>query len=619
MRLRPRNLRTRLTLWYVAMLASLLVLAWGGTCLLLFLQLRSQLDHFAVQEIETVEGLFYFAPDGQLHMREDYHNHPESKDLIERYLEVLEPDGTVLLRNERLGVRTLDGPTFAGEGVGGYSQRTARLSDGTPVRLVSRVHILEGRRVLIRLAHDEGPLLARMRDLLLASLIVLPVVLACAGFAGYSLAKRALAPIEEMARRAQEITPERLDARLANDYSDDELRRLAGVFNDTLARLEQAFEQLRRFTADVSHELRTPLAMIRSVGEVGLQKDGGRAEYRDIVGSMLEEVNRLTSLLDNLLTISRADAGHIRLHRTTVPVLQLVRESVAIFEILIEEKALRVTVTGDENAQAEGDYVFLRQAFVNVIHNAVKYSPVGGAIDVRLSNSHGELEGGDRGPRPRDSARRSAQGVRPLLSGRQGPLARIGRCGAGALDREVGGRSPRGRDHPGEPAERRLHVPCPSAELRERADPYPVIMDARQWSKAAWALALVFASLPLMGRFVMGDWEFIGAAEIACLLLLVGGYFHVRSRRYLTKPDPATLLDRANEFARSGRSDKAIALLSKTIRQSPRLWQAYQYRGQLRMRRGEFTLAAVDFSDAIRLAPEEAHLHELLEDAAKNS
>ena len=100
-----------------------------------------------------------------------------------------------------------------------------------------------------------------------------------------------------------------------------------GVFNDTLARLEKAFEQLRRFTSDASHELRTPLAMIRSVGEVGLQKDGTRAEYRDIVGSMLEEVNRMTSLLDNLLTISRADSGHIQLHRAVVPVLTLVRGS----------------------------------------------------------------------------------------------------------------------------------------------------------------------------------------------------------------------------------------------------------------------------------------------------
>jgi heavy metal sensor kinase len=401
MRLRPRHLRTRLTLWYVAVLASLLVLAWGGTCALLFWQLRSQLDHFAVQEIETVEGLFYFTPDGQLHMREDYHNHPESKDVIERYLEVLTADGAVLLRNERLGSRMLGGEIFAGEGVGGYSQRTARLSDGTPVRLVSRVHVLDGHRILIRLAHSEEPLLLRMKDLLLASLVVLPVVLAAAGFAGYSLARRALSPIEQMARRAQEITPERLDARLASDYSDDELRQLAGVFNDTLARLEKAFEQLRRFTADASHELRTPLAMIRSVGEVGLQKDGTRAEYRDIVGSMLEEVNRLTSLLDSLLTISRADSGHIQLHRTPVPVLALVRDAAAIFEILIEEKALRLSVEGEESAQVEGDRMFLRQAFVNVIHNAVKYSPVGGLIDARVRTGEEGLvvvEIADHGP-----------------------------------------------------------------------------------------------------------------------------------------------------------------------------------------------------------------------------
>ncbi len=401
MRLRPRNLRTRLTLWYVAMLASLLVLAWGGTCGLLFWQLRSQLDHFSIQEIETVEGLFYFTPDGALHMHEDYHNHPESKDVIERYLEVLSPEGVVLLRNERLGGRTLDGAAFAREGIGGYSERTARLSDGTLVRLVSRVHVLEGRRILIRLGHSEEPLLSRMKDILLASLLVLPVVLAAAGLAGYSLARRALNPIEQMARRAQEITPERLDARLANDYSDDELRQLAGVFNDTLARLEKAFEQLRRFTADASHELRTPLAMIRSVGEVGLQKDGTRAEYRDIVGSMLEEVNRLTSLIDNLLTISRADSGHIQLHRTVVPVLALAREAAALFEILLEEKSQRLTVEGDAGARVEGDPVFLRQALVNVIHNAVKYSPAGEAISVVVRSAPGNsvvVEIQDHGP-----------------------------------------------------------------------------------------------------------------------------------------------------------------------------------------------------------------------------
>jgi heavy metal sensor kinase len=390
MRLRPRHLRTRLTLWYVSGLAALLVLAWAGTCALLFWQLRSQLGHFSVQEIETVEGLLYFTPQGQLRLKDDYHNHPESKEVIERYLEVRGPDGRVLFRNDRLGTLSLGGAPFAGEGIGGYSERSERLSDGTRVRVVSRLHELDGHALLIRLAHSEEPLYSRLRELFLASLVVLPAVLLIAWLAGYALARRALRPIEKMARESREITPEKLHARLPVDGANDELGQLATVFNETLARLEQAFEQLRRFTSDASHELRTPLAMIRSVGEVGLQKDGSRAEYRDIIGSMLEEVNRLTSLIDNLLTISRADSGGIQLHRTRIAVMALVRDAAGLFEILTEEKSQRLEIEGDEDAWVEGDPILLWQALVNVIHNAVKYSPGGETISVKVRN--GELD-----------------------------------------------------------------------------------------------------------------------------------------------------------------------------------------------------------------------------------
>ena len=144
-------------------------------------------------------------------------------------------------------------------------------------------------------------------------------------------------------------------------------------------------------------------------------------------------------------------------------------------------------------------------------------------------------------------------------------------------------------------------------------------MDARRWSRAAWALALLFGSLPLAGRLVLGGWEFVSAGEIACLLILAGAYFHLRSRRFATKPDPATLLDTANRLAASGRPDRALAVLTRTIRHSPRLWQAYQYRGELRLRVGDRLLAAQDFSEAIRLAPDEPHLQVLLEEATKNS
>lgn len=398
--LRPTHLRARLTLWYVCVLAGLLILAWTGTFALLFWQLRNQLDYFSVQEVETVEGLMYFTPQGKLMVREDYHNHPESKAVIDRFVEVLSPNGAVLYRNARLDGRSLGGAPFRGEGVGGYSIRSWRLNDGTRVRMVSRVHSLDGHPLLIRLGHTEEPLWSRIRELSLASMFVLPLVLAAAGVAGYGLARRALGPIEEMARRAREITPQRLHERLPNADTADELGQLARVFNEMLERLEKAFEQLRRFTSDASHELRTPLASIRSVGEVGLQKDGSRDEYRDIIGSMLEEVNRLTSLVDNLLTISRADAGSLQLHKARVPLMDLAREAAALFEILAEEKSLRIELEGDESIAVVGDRLFLRQALMNVLHNAVKYSPVGGTIRLRVREDAGNLtmEIEDAGP-----------------------------------------------------------------------------------------------------------------------------------------------------------------------------------------------------------------------------
>jgi heavy metal sensor kinase len=400
-RLRPRHLRTRLTLWYVSGLAIPLALTWAGTCGVLFWQLRNQLGHLSVEEIETVEGLLYFTPAGELRLRDDYHNHPESKYVIERYLEIHSAEGPVLYRNERLGNRSLGGAPAPGEGVGGYSERSDRLSDGTRARVVSRVHTTEGRPLLIRLGHSEEPLYERLRDFTLAFLVILPIVLLNAWLVGYALARRALRPIEEMTHKAQEITPDKLDARLPADDADDELGQLARVFNQTLARLEQAFKQLRRFTADASHELRTPLAMIRSVGEVGLQKNASQMEYRDIIGSMLEEVNRLTSLIDILLTISRADSGHIQLHRTKVPVLALARECAALFEILTEEKSQVLQVSGDATAEVDGDPIFLRQALVNIIHNALKYSPIGETISVAVRDGKGDrvvIEIKDNGP-----------------------------------------------------------------------------------------------------------------------------------------------------------------------------------------------------------------------------
>src|SRR5438876_5408220 len=193
-----------------------------------------------------------------------------------------------------------------------------------------------------------------------------------------------------MSERARSINAERLNDRLPVDNPDDELGRLATVFNDTLTRLEASFEQLRRFTADASHELRTPLTAIRSVGEVGLQKTGEVSDYVDIIGSMLEEVSRLTRLVESLLTISRADAGHVPIHRADIRLMDLVREAAGLLEVLAEEKNQTLAVEGDPELVISADRLILRQAFVNVIDNAVKYSPLRATIMVIVASAGGE-------------------------------------------------------------------------------------------------------------------------------------------------------------------------------------------------------------------------------------
>jgi tetratricopeptide (TPR) repeat protein len=134
---------------------------------------------------------------------------------------------------------------------------------------------------------------------------------------------------------------------------------------------------------------------------------------------------------------------------------------------------------------------------------------------------------------------------------------------------------------------------------------------ARQWSRSAFALAALFASFPIVGRVLLGEWAFEGSAGIAGLWLFAGVYLHIRSRRLRATPDGAALLDEAIQLAHAGDLEHASQVLERAISENPRLWQAYQYRGELRLAAGEVAGAAADFDRAIEIAPAEPHLYEL--------
>lgn len=375
-------IRTRLTIWYVLVLGGALLVFAAATAGVLYWQLSRQLTRFLIQDIETVEGLLFFDRGGTLQLNEEYHNHAESRKVLERLLEVLSPDGTLLYRNWRLGTNRLGGAPFPGEGIGGYSPRTIGTNDGSRVLIVSRRHVMGGHPVVIRIGYRKDTVSSQIWEFLTASFTAMPLALLVVAIFGFQLARRSLAPMVDMARLAELITAENLHERLPIANPRDEIGQLGGVINELLDRLDRAFAQLRRFTSDASHELRTPLAAIRSVGEVSLQEHRTPEAYRDTIGSMLEEVTRLTSLVENLLTISRADAGQIELKFSVFSPHELVKEVVSLMEVLAEEHGQQIVVAGDSSARIKGDRLLLRQALVNILHNATKFSPHGGKITV---------------------------------------------------------------------------------------------------------------------------------------------------------------------------------------------------------------------------------------------
>jgi heavy metal sensor kinase len=234
---------------------------------------------------------------------------------------------------------------------------------------------------------------------ILAAGIPLAAALAVAG--GYFLAGRALAPVGAMADKAQKITADSLGERLPVLNPQDEFGRLAIVFNDTLSRLNDSFDRLRRFTADASHELRTPLTSMRSVGEVALQGTLTPAKYREVIGSMLEEVSRLTHLVDSLLLLTRADSGTTQPARERVELSALTGSVADHLRILAEEKQQSLSVDAPARVETLCDPAILRLGLMNLLHNAIKYTPAGGAIHVRaMAGESGQplIEVQDSGP-----------------------------------------------------------------------------------------------------------------------------------------------------------------------------------------------------------------------------
>ncbi len=377
-------MRARLTLWYAGVLTLIVCIFSAGILLFVQARLYDGLDAQLGREIATIDKVYREEPE-------------ELKDLASHW-------GLILFQVDERGSIRYQTEAWEREGLAHALQPDGPASALTwkaPNGRHFRVQNVSGSSHHVVAAIDETPLRDTLWTLAIILVMGIPFAVGLAIAGGYFLAGRVLSPVGAMADKAREITAESLAERLPVDNVEDEFGRLATVFNDTLSRLQDAFERLRRFTADASHELRTPLTAMRSVGEVALRNPLDARAYRDVIGSMLEEVDRLTRLVESLLTLTRADSGKIQLASEVLDLGALAGNVVDQLRVLADEKQQDLQLRAPASVHAMADGALIRHALMNLMHNAIKYTPVGGTITVELkatNSGQAVIEVGDTGP-----------------------------------------------------------------------------------------------------------------------------------------------------------------------------------------------------------------------------
>jgi heavy metal sensor kinase len=399
-RLRPRSLRARLTLWFTAALGGLLVVLGAVAVVLLDRGLRATADASLESLANAVAQSSRAPAPGGLAGALRALLGPA---VAERFYQLLDPLGRPDPRLAPPSHLTLPlGPdTLRNAARGEATFETVRLPHApAPIRVLTAPVMEGGRPVqLVQVGMSlEVVEAARTRFLwVLAGL--LPAALAAAAAGGWFLAGRALAPVDTMVDTARRIGAEDLSQRLVSDDPHDELGRLAAVLNDMLSRLERSFASARQFSADAAHELRTPLTILRGELEVALAAGPSDGTIRRTFESCLEEVGRLTSLVEDLLFLARADAGAFTLPQERVDLAQLVCDAAPALEVLAARGRVGLAVE-PAAARVMGSGPMLFRVVFNLAENAIKHAGPGAhvAVTTRTDDGRAVLEVRDDGP-----------------------------------------------------------------------------------------------------------------------------------------------------------------------------------------------------------------------------
>jgi len=373
-------IRVRMTAWYVGLLA--LIVATVGA--FVTLRLRSDLTRATDRDLRSASGQIAtgYQAEGVLEFRDAAHNVL----LGERpAAQVLAASGAVMAAfgDPVAQVPMLRGRTLAAAAGGGTPVTSAQLGSGSSFRVIARRVVRAGEPQVLVTGVSLAPVDRSVDRVLVLLFIALPAALLATAIGGWLLARRALRPIEEITTTAELIEVGRLRERIAVPAARDEVGHLATTLNTMLERIERAVEQQQRLVADTSHELRTPLTAMRSEIDVSLRVDDLPQAAREVLVSVREEVDRTSATVEDLLTLAAADEGRLAAGNQRVDLRDEAQAAVLALEQLAVRRAAAVELVG-KHVEVEGDPTGVRHALRNLVENAIKFGPKGGAVTVRV-------------------------------------------------------------------------------------------------------------------------------------------------------------------------------------------------------------------------------------------
>ena len=255
-----------------------------------------------------------------------------------------------------------------------------------------RLLVNKSDNAVITIAYTVKEVRNTLRELFSFLLLSVPVILVVSFVGGMFLSKLSLKPVDRITNTAKEITAKNLRMKMAVPPNNDEISRLIETLNDMIQRLEKSFTQIKQFTSDASHELRTPLTILRGELEIALNKERTQEEYAEILASSLEEVMRMSRIIESLLELSRADAGQTKMQLQEENFSDMLLEICEDMEILAADKEITLKSDIEKDLTFEYDSLRMRQVLLNIIDNSIKYSNPGGKIKLTLTDRMSYVE-----------------------------------------------------------------------------------------------------------------------------------------------------------------------------------------------------------------------------------